>query len=92
MQLHGLQVSDSTHRLFTAHGLRCTRQRVAIYDARFAKPVDGQLIERLLGAGTPIVTIEDHGIHGGFGTAVIEEASERGLNAGLVTRMALPDS
>lgn len=65
--------------------------RVSLYDARFAKPVDGDLIEKLLGAGVPIVTIEDHGIHGGFGSAVIEEASSRGLNAGRIIRLALPD-
>lgn len=65
--------------------------RVAVYDARFAKPVDGPLIESLLTAGTPILTIEDHGVIGGFGDAVIAEASERGLNAGLITKLAIPD-
>ncbi len=66
--------------------------RVSVYDARFAKPVDADLIRSLLEARTPIVTIEDHGPHGGFGAAVIEAASEMGLDAGLITRMALPDA
>src|SRR5690606_15512178 len=66
--------------------------RVALYDARFAKPVDTDLIRRLLEAGLPIITVEDHGIHGGFGAAVIEAAADMGLNAGMITRLALPDS
>jgi 1-deoxy-D-xylulose-5-phosphate synthase len=65
--------------------------RVNVYDARFAKPVDAALIRSLLERQVPIVTVEDHGPHGGFGAAVVEAASEMGLNAGLVTRMALPD-
>jgi 1-deoxy-D-xylulose-5-phosphate synthase len=64
---------------------------VSLYDARFAKPVDAELVRSLLSRGVPIVTVEDHGPHGGFGAAVVESASEMGLNAGLVTRLSLPD-
>ncbi len=65
--------------------------RVALYDARFAKPVDEELIKALLGAGTPIITIEDHGITGGFGAAVLEAAATMHLDASRVTRLAIPD-
>ena len=65
--------------------------RVSVYDARFAKPVDAALVRSLLERGVPIVTIEDHGPHGGFGAAVVEAASDMGLNAGLITRLSLPD-
>lgn len=65
--------------------------RVAIYDARFAKPVDTDVIAGLLKAQIPIVTIEDHSIVGGFGSAVLEAASDMGLNAGRITRLGLPD-
>ncbi|MCH2152664.1 MAG: hypothetical protein MK089_04920, partial [Phycisphaerales bacterium] len=58
----------------------------------FAKPVDRELIRDLLEREIPIITIEDHGIHGGFGAAVVEAASEMNLNAGLIHRMALPDA
>ncbi len=64
--------------------------RVAVYDARFAKPVDAGLIRKLAEAGVPIVTVEDHGIQGGFGTAVLEALAEMGLHA-RVTRLGLPD-
>lgn len=66
--------------------------RVAVYDARFAKPVDTALIRDLITRGIPIVTIEDHGLVGGFGAAVLEAAQEMGLDASRVTRLGLPDS
>lgn len=66
--------------------------RVSLYDARFAKPVDVELLTKLLSRGVPVVTIEDHGPHGGFGAAVVEAAQEAGLDTRLITRMALPDS
>ena len=65
--------------------------RVNVYDARFAKPVDAALIRSLLERGLPVLTVEDHGIHGGFGAAVVEAASEMGLDAGRIVRLALPD-
>jgi len=64
---------------------------VEVWDARFAKPVDGSLIERTLSAGTPILTVEEHTMIGGFGTAVIEEAVSRHLDASLIERVGLPD-
>jgi 1-deoxy-D-xylulose-5-phosphate synthase len=66
--------------------------RVAVYDARFAKPVDAALLRRLLEARIPIVTVEDHSIIGGFGAAVLEAAQEMGLDASGVVRIALPDA
>ena len=65
--------------------------RVSVYDARFAKPVDTELLTSLLERRIPIVTIEDHGPHGGFGAAVVEAASDLGLDAGLIRRLSLPD-
>ncbi len=64
---------------------------VAVWDARFAKPVDRELIARLLGRRIPIITVEDHTTIGGFGSAVLESAQEQGLDASLVTRLGLPD-
>ncbi|MBL8761827.1 MAG: 1-deoxy-D-xylulose-5-phosphate synthase, partial [Phycisphaerae bacterium] len=66
--------------------------RVEVYDARFAKPVDAALVRRLIENGTPIITVEDHSVVGGFGSAVLESAQEMGLSAAGVTRLGLPDS
>ncbi|MAE61400.1 MAG: 1-deoxy-D-xylulose-5-phosphate synthase, partial [Planctomycetaceae bacterium] len=41
---------------------------VAVYDARFAKPIDIDLINELIESHTPILTLEDHALTGGFGS------------------------
>jgi 1-deoxy-D-xylulose-5-phosphate synthase len=63
----------------------------ALYDARFAKPVDDQLLRTLLEARIPVVTVEDHSIRGGFGSNVLDACNRLGLDTRLVTRLALPD-
>lgn len=64
---------------------------VKVYDARFAKPIDRTLLRDLLERGVPILTIEDHSVIGGFGSAVLEAASEMGLDASRVRVLGLPD-
>ena len=66
--------------------------RAAVYDARFAKPVDTALIRSLLERKIPVVTVEDHSIIGGFGSAVLEAAQEMGLDCSRLIRLGLPDS
>ncbi|MFN7022321.1 MAG: 1-deoxy-D-xylulose-5-phosphate synthase N-terminal domain-containing protein, partial [Phycisphaerales bacterium] len=66
--------------------------RVAVYDARFAKPIDHDLVRELLTRGIPIVTVEDHSIIGGFGAAVLESAQQQSLDASRIVRLGLPDS
>ena len=63
-----------------------------VYDARFAKPVDIELIAGLVARGIPIVTVEDHSIRGGFGSCVLEACNERRIETRGITRMAMPDS
>jgi 1-deoxy-D-xylulose-5-phosphate synthase len=64
---------------------------VAVYDARFAKPVDVELLRELTRASVPILTVEDHHVAGGFGSAVLEAANEHGLPADAIVRLGLPD-
>ncbi|MHC5002990.1 MAG: 1-deoxy-D-xylulose-5-phosphate synthase [Planctomycetota bacterium] len=64
--------------------------RVNVYDARFARPVDVELLSDLIGRGVPVVTVEDHGLEGGFGSCVIDACHEAGLDTRLVTRMGVP--
>ncbi len=71
--------------------IRVDSNVIDVYDARFAKPVDGDLIESLLEASIPIITVEDHSVIGGFGSAVIEEAVKRKLDTSLITTLGLPD-
>ena len=65
---------------------------VALYDARFAKPVDAALLKKLLDAGTAVLTVEDHFAAGGFGSAVLEAASDAGLDTRLIGRQTMPES
>ena len=65
--------------------------RVNVYDARFAKPVDADLLRDLISRGIPVLTVEDHSIRGGFGSCVLEACADLGLDTRLVTRLALPD-
>ncbi len=67
-------------------------RRVGVWDARFAKPVDEALVRSLLEGGVPIITIEDHSIIGGFGSAVVDAAAAMGCHAGLITKLGLPDA
>jgi 1-deoxy-D-xylulose-5-phosphate synthase len=63
----------------------------AVVNARYAKPLDAPLISRLTALGKPILCVEDHSVIGGFGSAVLELASSRGLNASNVRIAGIPD-
>jgi 1-deoxy-D-xylulose-5-phosphate synthase len=73
-------------KLLEAEGLN-----VAVVDARFCKPLDGAMLERVFGKGAPVITVEDHAAINGFGTAVVEHAAEKRYDTRLVTRLGLPD-
>jgi len=70
-----------------ARGLSCT-----VADARFAKPLDTALVERLAREHAVLLTIEE-GVAGGFGSLVMQHLAWRGLlDNGLKFRpMTLPD-
>ncbi len=65
-----------------------------VVNARFAKPLDEELLREVLGGegGGLVVTVEDHALAGGFGSAVLEAAEEMGLDRGRIVRIGLPDS
>jgi len=65
--------------------------RVAVYDARFAKPIDRRMVRAVLARKLPVVTVEDHSAIGGFGAAVLETAQSLGLDASLLERLGIPD-
>jgi 1-deoxy-D-xylulose-5-phosphate synthase len=65
---------------------------VGVWDARFAKPVDRTLLTALLDAGVPIVTVEDHSVVGGFGSAVLDAAQSLGRDTSGISRLGIPDA
>ncbi len=68
-----------------------TDYSVSVYDARFAKPVDRELLHDLVERGIPILTVEDHSVIGGFGGAVLEAASDMGLDTSRIRVHGMPD-
>ncbi len=64
---------------------------VGVIDARFCKPVDGEMLNRVLRAGNAVVTIEDHSLQNGFGSAVLEYAVSHNLPTSNITRLGMPD-
>jgi 1-deoxy-D-xylulose-5-phosphate synthase len=74
-------------RLLDAYGVRVT-----VADARFAKPLDEELILRLADAHDLLVTIEENVLSGGFGAAVAELLLDRDRGATTrLQRFGLPD-
>ena len=64
---------------------------VALYDLRFLKPIDKDLLHEVFKQFNTIVTVEDGTIIGGLGSAVIEFMSENGYSA-QIKRLGVPDS
>lgn len=62
----------------------------AVINPRFAKPVDAGCVARFGGECGLIVTLEDHVLAGGFGSAVLEALNEAGV-AVPVVRVGWPD-
>lgn len=56
------------------YGLSCT-----VVDARFAKPLDDELLTVEASRHRLVCTIEDHCLPGGFGSAVLELLADRGV-------------
>jgi 1-deoxy-D-xylulose-5-phosphate synthase len=63
-----------------------------VADGRFAKPLDGELVERLVADHELVVTVEENVLAGGFGAAVVEHLADHDLLGGArVLRVGLPD-
>ena len=61
-----------------------------VVNARFAKPLDAERILALAARTPRIVTVEEHAVAGGFGSAVGELLAERGARAD-VEMVGVPD-
>ncbi len=77
--------SLQTAELLAQHGIRCT-----VVNARFAKPLDTELILPLAQRIGKVVTLEEGCLPGGFGSAVLEAFQEANLTPE-VLRLGVPD-
>ncbi len=64
---------------------------VAVVNARWAKPLDEEMIIRLAQGTHRLVTIEDHVVAGGFGSAVLELLESKGIRDVDIRVIGCPD-
>jgi 1-deoxy-D-xylulose-5-phosphate synthase len=87
---YGAAVALDAAKVLADHGLTAT-----VADARFAKPLDSELLERLALDHDLVVTIEENVLPGGFGSAVLEHLEDAFAECGearaRVLRIGLPD-
>jgi 1-deoxy-D-xylulose-5-phosphate synthase len=87
---YGASVALDAARLLIEHDVRPT-----VADARFAKPLDAELLERLALGHDLLVTVEENVLPGGFGSAVLEHLedafADRPGERAHVMRIGLPD-
>ena len=86
---YGVQVGLRAAEILRENGLEPT-----VADGRFAKPLDGELIEKLAAEHDLLVTIEENVLPGGFGSGVLEHVEDAFADGGeraRVMRVGLPD-
>ncbi|HEX3173007.1 MAG TPA: 1-deoxy-D-xylulose-5-phosphate synthase [Solirubrobacterales bacterium] len=87
---YGVPVALQAAEILAGHDLRPT-----VADARFAKPLDTELLERLALGHDLLVTIEENVLPGGFGSGVLEHLEDafgdRPGDRARVLRIGLPD-
>ena len=83
----GVSVALKAAAMLEEHDLAVT-----VADARFAKPLDAELIAALAAEHELVVTIEDGVLNGGFGSAVAEHLTDHDLAGDTrLLRVGLPD-
>jgi 1-deoxy-D-xylulose-5-phosphate synthase len=89
----GLVVACGTllgEALAAAAELRAEGLDLTVINARFVKPLDPTILERIEAAPWT-VTLEENVLQTGFGSAVLEAGNDAGLQAGMIVRLGLPD-
>lgn len=68
----------------------CHDKTFALYDMRFLKPLDEEILKEVAGNFSKIITVEDGSREGGMGSAVLEWMSDNGYTP-KITRHGIPD-
>lgn len=74
-----------------AAALREAGVQVGVINARFAKPLDRATLLKAVEATSLVVTVEEGCLDGGFGSALLEAASNAGLDTRNIVRLGVPD-
>jgi 1-deoxy-D-xylulose-5-phosphate synthase len=89
----GLVVACGTllgEALKAAAELRREGLEIAVVNARFVKPLDPAIVERIEAAPWT-VTVEENALQTGFGSGVLEAVNDAGIHHGPLVRLGLPD-
>ncbi|RMG35524.1 MAG: 1-deoxy-D-xylulose-5-phosphate synthase [Planctomycetota bacterium] len=74
-----------------AEGLVREGIELTVVNARFCRPLDFELIGRLIRELPFVITVEESTLMGGFGSAVLEAANAAGLRTEHIRRLGIPD-
>jgi 1-deoxy-D-xylulose-5-phosphate synthase len=74
-----------------ADALRADGYDVGVINARFVKPLDQKTILRAIRGSSFVLLVEEGALMGGFGSAVLEAASDAGVACHHVRRLGIPD-
>jgi len=85
-----LALGNTVDVALDAHDLLPEGARPTVVNARFAKPLDESLLIELAASHDHFLTLEEHSLAGGFGSAVVEFVSDRGLGVG-IERIGVPN-
>ena len=64
---------------------------VCVLNARFIKPLEPDVALEYLQASKPVVSVEENVLSGGYGSALLEVANDRGVNTKTLVRLGAPD-
>ncbi|MBU1149832.1 MAG: 1-deoxy-D-xylulose-5-phosphate synthase [Proteobacteria bacterium] len=64
---------------------------IQVINARFVKPLDGELLCGTAEKLRRVITVEENTLMGGFGSAVLELFAEAGISGVAVRRLGIPD-
>ncbi len=74
-----------------AEQLRADGIDIGVINARFLKPLDTETILKAVDECGFVLTLEEAALAGGFGSAVVEAATDAGLDTSRVRRLGIPD-
>jgi 1-deoxy-D-xylulose-5-phosphate synthase len=77
--------------LEASNRLRESGLEVGVVNARFAKPLDAEIVERALRECGFVLTVEEGTLIGGYSSAVLETAIDAGWNTRGLGRLGVPD-
>ncbi|GGL55547.1 1-deoxy-D-xylulose-5-phosphate synthase [Sporolactobacillus putidus] len=81
-----LQVALESAKKLQSEGIQ-----VSVVNARFLKPLDSEMLNKLIARRLPILTLEESALAGGFGSSVMEFYHDHGCNDVAIKCMGIPD-